>query len=329
MSATLTEADAPPRPPKKSKRKALSDVPRPAGSKKRRFPVAPWLLLAPSIVLLGIMVGYPTIAMIVQSFTDLQIKNKMLDIPANFVGLENFIGIIAKGDFPAVLGRSLALMVVLTILNMAGGMLIGMLMMRLGRAWRTAVSVALLIAWAMPPLAATIVWGWIFDTEYGLMNHVMTLLTGDRWYGHSWLANSWSFTGVLIIIIVWQSIPFVAFTFYAGLGQIPGEVLEAAQLDGAGAVKRYRYIIAPYMRNVVTAVLVLQIIWNLRIFTQVYALQQQGGIVSETNVLPTLIFRQGLGDFGVTAAIGVILLILLMGLSYFNVRRTLKSEELA
>jgi N,N'-diacetylchitobiose transport system permease protein len=84
----------------------------------------------------------------------------------------------------------------------------------------------------------------------------------------------------------------------------------------------------PYLRNVVTAVLVLETIWNLRIFTQVYALQQQGGIASETNVLGTYLFRQGLGEFGVTAAIGVFMVILLMGISYFNVRNTLKEEEL-
>jgi len=286
------------------------------------------MLLAPSIVLLGIMVVYPTIVMIITSFTDLEIKNKMLDTPANFVGFDNYIEVFTESDFPAVLARSLGLMVVLTVIIVAGGMLIALLMLRLTKGWRLLVSIGLLLAWAMPPLSATVVWGWIFDTDYGLVNWVLNTLTGTQDFrGHGWLANPWSFMMVLVIIIVWQSLPFAAFTFYAGLGQVPDEVLEASQLDGANAWQRFRLIVLPYMRNVLTAVIVLETIWNLRIFTQVYALQQQGGLVSETNVLGTYLFRQGLGEFGVTAAIGVFMVILLMGISYYNVRSSLKEEE--
>lgn len=330
MSATLTEAEAaPPRPPKKPRLNVRDVGSQTAGSKRRRFPIAPWLLLAPSIILLGIMVGYPTVTMIVNSFTDYEIKNKMLDIPANFVGFDNYVEIFTKGDFPAVLARSLGLMVVLTVLICVGGMLLAMLMLKLSKGWRLAVSIGLLLAWAMPPLAATVVWGWIFDTNYGVVNYVLNLITGTNdWNGHPWLLNPWSFMMVLVIIIVWQGIPFAAFTFFAGLGQVPDEVLEAAQLDGANWWERFRFIIVPYMRNVLTAVIILETIWNLRIFTQVYALQQRGGLASETNVLPTYIFRQGLGEFGVTAAIGVVMVILLAGISYFNVRRTLKEEVL-
>ncbi|MGI9822559.1 carbohydrate ABC transporter permease [Agromyces sp. Marseille-Q5079] len=326
MSATLTEYDAAPRTP--GTRPPRPDAAAGRAPKKKKFPFAPWMLLAPSIVLLAVMVVYPTIVMFITSFTDLEIKNKMLDTPANFVGFDNYLEVFTKSDFPAVLARSLGLMVVLTVLIVAVGMLIALLMLRLTKGWRLLVSVGLLLAWAMPPLSATVVWGWIFDTDYGLVNWVLNTLTGTQDFrGHSWLANPWSFMMVLVIIIVWQSIPFAAFTFYAGLGQVPDEVLEASQLDGANGRQRFRLIVLPYMRNVLTAVIVLETIWNLRIFTQVYALQQQGGLVSETNVLGTYLFRQGLGEFGVTAAIGVFMVILLMGISYYNVRSSLKEEE--
>ena len=133
---------------------------------------------------------------------------------------------------------------------------------------------------------------------------------------------------MLTIIIVWQGIPFVAFTTYAGLGQVPGEVLKAASLDGATGWSRFRFIVFPYLRSILTVVLVLQIIWNLRIFTQVYALQTRGGIAADTNVLGTYLFRQGVGEFGATAAIGVVMVILLLILSWGYVRTTLKEEEL-
>lgn len=297
--------------------------------RKRRDTRSAWTLLAPSLIILGVMVGYPAVLMVIQSFTDYTVKNKVLGTTPNFVWFENYVDLFSQSDFPAVLMRSLALMVVLTVLNMTLGILVAVLMTRLGRAWRIVVSIGLLLAWAMPPLTATVVWGWIFDTQYGLVNWTLNTISGtDDWNNHSWLLNPMSFFFVLTIIIVWQSVPFVAFTTYAALGQVPGEVLEASSLDGATGLSRFRLIVFPYLRSVLTVVLVLQIIWNLRIFTQVYALQSRGGIAADTNVIGTYLFRQGVGEFGATAAIGVVMVILLLALSWGYVRTTLKEEEL-
>lgn len=298
-------------------------------ARRRRDARSGWTLLAPSLIILGVMVGYPAVLMVIQSFTDYTVKNKVQGTLPNFVGFENYIDLFTQSDFPAVLTRSLALMVVLTVLIMTFGVLVAVLMTRLSRAWRITVSVGLLLAWAMPQLVATTVWGWIFDTEYGIANWILATVTGDsEWIGHQWLLNPLSFFFVLTIIIVWQSVPFVAFTTYAGLGQVPAEVLEAASLDGAHPWKRFWFVVFPYLRSVLTVVLVLQVIWNLRIFTQVYALQERGGLASETNVLGTYLFRQGVGEFGSTAAIGVVMVILLLALSWSYVRTTLKEEEL-
>ena len=295
----------------------------------RRDARSAWTLLGPSLIILGVMIGYPAVIMVVQSFTDYTVKNKVLGTPANFVWFENYIALFSESDFPAVLMRSLGLMVVLTVLNMLVGTLVAILMTRLSRAWRITVSVGLLLAWAMPALTATVVWGWIFDTQYGIVNWLLNTISGTSdWTNHSWLLNPWSFYLVLTIIVVWQSVPFVAFTTYAALGQVPGEVLEASSLDGATGIKRFYLVVFPYLRSVLTVVLVLQIIWNLRIFTQVYALQSRGGIAAETNVLGTYLFRQGVGEFGATSAIGVVMVILLLTLSWGYVRTTLKEEEL-
>lgn len=298
-------------------------------TRARREARGAWVLLGPSLIILGVMVGYPAVLMVIQSFSDYTIKDKVRGTAPSFIGFENYIDLFTKSDFVDVLVRSLALMVVLTILIVTMGTLIAVLMTRLSRLWRILVSVGLLLAWAMPPLTATVVWGWIFDTQYGVVNWALNTITrSNDWTNHPWLLNPWSFFFVLTIIVVWQGIPFVAFTTYAGLGQVPGEVLEAASLDGANGFKRFRLIVFPYIRSIMTVVLVLQIIWNLRIFTQVYALQTRGGIAAETNVLGTYLFRQGVGEFGATAAIGVVMVILLLTLSWGYVRSTLKEEEL-
>lgn len=297
-------------------------------ARARRETRGGWSLLAPSVIILGVMVGYPAVLMLVQSFTDYSIKNKVQGTLPNFIGLDNYIDLFTTSGFPVVLVRSLGLMVAMTVLIIGFGGLIAVLMTRLARGWRITVSVGLLLAWAMPPLAATTVWGWIFDTQYGLVNWVLNTITGtDDWTNHSWLIDPWSFFFVLTVIVVWQGVPFVAFTMYAALGQVPGEVLEAASLDGATGLNRFRFVVLPYLRSVLVVVLVLQVIWNLRIFTQVYALQSRGGLASETNVLGTYMFRQGPGDVGFTSAIGVIMVALLLLLSWRYVRTTLKGEE--
>lgn len=300
-----------------------------ARAKRFREARGAWGLLLPSLIILCVMVGYPAVTMVIQSFTDYTVKNKVQGTAPNFIGFQNFIDLFTKSDFPAVLMRSLTLMVVLTTLIVTIGVLVAVLMTRLGRVWRIVVSIGLLLAWAMPPLTATVVWGWIFDTQYGVVNWALNTLTGtSQWTNHSWLLEPLSFYFVLTIIVVWQGIPFVAFTTYAGLGQVPTEVLEAASLDGASGLRRFRLIVFPYVRSILTVVLVLQIIWNLRIFTQVYALQSRGGVAADTNVLGTYLFRQGVGEFGSTAAIGVFMVILLLALSWGYVRTTLKEEEL-
>ncbi|WP_114588594.1 carbohydrate ABC transporter permease [Microbacterium arborescens] len=298
-------------------------------SRRRRDNVGALTLLGPSLIILGVMVGYPAVLMLVQSFTDYAIRNKVQGTLPDFIGFENYLEVFTQSDFPAVLVRSLGLMVAMTVLIVGLGALVAVLMTRLRRGWRILVSLGLLLAWAMPPLAATTVWGWIFDSQYGIVNWALNMMTGSTdWTNHSWLANPWSFFFVLTVIVVWQGVPFAAFTLYAALGQVPAEVLEAASLDGAVGWQRFRLVVFPYLRNVVTVVVVLQVIWNLRIFTQVYALQQRGGLISETNVLGTYIFRQGPGEFGVTSAIGVLMVVLLLTLSWGYIRTTLKEEEL-
>ncbi|MDN3495863.1 sugar ABC transporter permease [Planococcus sp. APC 4015] len=329
MSVTAAESrdtDArPPAPPRAGAPRQLSE------REKRRIrgqARAGWGLLGPALVILGVMVAYPAVLMVIQSFTDYTVKNKVQGTLPNFIGLDNYIEVLTTSGFPTVLVRSLALMVVLTVLNMTLGMLVAVLMMKLGRAWRIAVSVGLVLAWAMPPLSATVVWGWIFDTQYGLVNWALNTITGTTdWSNHSWLIDPWSFFMVLTIIIVWQSVPFVAFTTYAALGQVPEEVLEAASIDGANGWARFRLITYPYLRSILTVVLVLQVIWNLRIFTQVYALQSRGGIAADTNVMGTYLFRLGPGEFGITAAIGVIIVLILLAMSWGYVRNTIKEEE--
>jgi N,N'-diacetylchitobiose transport system permease protein len=317
MTSLATEPAAPP----------AAAPPRPR--QRRRLPVAPWLLLSATILILGVLTGYPVVRMLVMSFQKYE-RAQVMGMPAEWVGLDNYVAILTDTTFWAVLGRSILFMIVAVTLTMVLGTLVALLMMRLGKKMRLLVAVGLLLAWAMPPLSSTTVWGWIFDTEYGLVNNLLTRITGDRWFGHSWLLDPLGFFTILTFIIVWGAIPFVAFTMYAGLSQIPGEVLEAAQLDGAGAFQRFRLVMLPYVRTIVTVLVVLSMIWDLKVFPQVYALQDIGGDRAKTNTIGVYIYQMGMGQghFGTASAIAFVFVAIMLLLSVYYVRRTIKEEEL-
>jgi N,N'-diacetylchitobiose transport system permease protein len=126
-----------------------------------------------------------------------------------------------------------------------------------------------------------------------------------------------------------MSVPFVALSIYAGLTQVSPEVLEAAQIDGATGWQRLRHIILPLIAPVVSIVLLLQLIWDLRVFTQIKLLQDAGGFANETNLLGTYIYQlgTGAGDFGAAAAVSVIMLALTVAMSWYYVRSLMKEES--
>ena len=290
--------------------------------------LAPWAMLLPAVTLLALVVGWPLLNLIVMSTQEYG-RAQVFGAPAPFVGLDNFAYVLADDKFWAVFNRSILFAAANVFLTMTLGTLLALAMFQMSKGWRYLVQAGLLVAWAMPQLTAVIVWGWMFNTEYGVVNYALTEFFGLDFLGHSWFAEPFSFFAVATLIITWQSVPFVAFTIYAGLTQIPNEVREAAMLDGASATQRFTNLIVPYLRPVFAIVITLQIIWDLRVFTQIYALQGLGGLRELTSTLGVYIYNisLGSGDYGMGGAISLIMVVLMSALSFYYVRRTIKEAE--
>jgi len=288
----------------------------------------PYLLLTPALAILLVLVGYPLVKMIITSFQTYG-RAQAFGAPAPWTGLSNYVKVLTGTDFWMVLARSFTFMIVAVTLTIVLGTLVALFMMQLTKGFRLLVSIGLLLAWAMPALTSVIVWGWMFDTKYGVINFLLTKISGQDWMGHSWLLNPVSFFAVLTLIIVWQGIPFVALTLYAGLTQVDAAVMEAAAIDGASPVKRFFQVQMPITRPIFTVLIVLSVIWDLRVFAQVYALQGIGGNTDQTSTLGVWIYQRGSagGDFGFSAAAAVIMVILMLVISSYYVRQTLKQED--
>ena len=297
---------------------------------KRRRPRLPYLLLVPAAAVLLLAAGYPLGRQLVMSFQEYGFAQQFGQ-PATWVGFDNYAALIGDSYLWTVVLRSILFCLVNAALTMAIGIAIAALMTQLSNATRLVLQVGLLLAWAMPVLASLTVWQWLFDTQYGVINWVLSNVFGQEQYaGHSWLISQLSFYFVATVIVVWMSVPFVAFSVYAGLTQVPADTLEAAEIDGADAWQRFRTITVPMIKPVLLIVGLLQIIWDLRVFTQIFVLQDAGGVARDTNLIGTYIYRLGIaeGSFGLAAAASWFILVLTVAVSFFYVRVLLREEEL-
>ena len=293
---------------------------------RRRRRLVPYLLLVPALVPVAVGLGYPLARQLVLSVQEYGLAQQF-GRPAEWVGLDNYRTLLSDPYVWGVIGRSVAFCLVNAGLTMALGMALAVLMARVGRAARMVLQVCLLLAWGTPVLATMTVWQWLFDSQYGVINWLLAEPLGlEGMRGHSWIIEPLSFYLVATVVVVWMSVPFVVFTVYAGLLQVPTETMEAAQLDGASAWQRFRLITIPMVKPVLFVVLLLQVIWDLRVFTQIHVLQRAGAPTRETHLLGTYIYSLA-DEFSMAGAMATIMLVLTLALTTFYIRRMLRQEE--
>ena len=308
-------------------RQVLHTVTQTAGSRRRRRRPLPYVLLLPALVALLAGLGYPLARQVVLSFQDFGLAQQF-GKPAEWVGLDNYKELVTDRYLWTVALRSLAFCFANAAITMTLGIAVALLLQRLSTPVRILVQSALLLAWAMPVIAVLTVYEWMFDAQYGVVNWVLDHLGAD-YSGHSWLLHPLSFYVVASLVVVWMSVPFVAFTVYAALTGVPADIVEASEIDGAGPMQRLAYVVLPSIKPVLLVVGLLQIIWDMRVFTQIYVLQQAGGITHDTNLLGTYIYRIGIGEsrFGMAAAIAMFMLGLTALLTAPYIRSMLRTEK--
>jgi len=293
---------------------------------RRRIRFTPYMLLLPATVIVLLAMAYPVVWQLITSMQHFGLSQQFGAAP-EWVWFDNYITLFTDPTTWLVVGRSVAFCLVTAAVTMLVGIGMALLMQAVSTWARISLQIAMLLAWATPVVAAMTIWNWIFDWRRGLINWLLSSM-GLPFEGHNWLENPLSFFGVALIIVVWMSVPFVAFSVYAGLTQVPGEVLEAAQMDGATPWQRLRLIIVPIIKPVLGIVLLLQLIWDLRVFSQIKMLQDRGSIASQTDVLGTYIYQVGIGssDFAMASAMSIFVLLLTIALSWFYVRNLIKED---
>jgi N,N'-diacetylchitobiose transport system permease protein len=287
-----------------------------------------YLPLLPSLFAFLVLLGYPVLLAVVISFQRMGLR-ELVQRTTVWIGLDNYASILADPTFWAVAIRTLAFTAFNVALTMILGTLVALLLGALGRWMRLALSISLILAWATPALTASVIFQWLFDSKFGVVNWALTSVgIFGNYTNHSWFATGLSTFAVISLLIAWQAIPFVAFSLRAGILSVPSEQYEAARVDGATGRAIFRRITVPSLLPLFMILTFLSAIWDFKVFTQIWTVRQ-GGPAGETVTLAIYAYLKGIAgaQYGLASAVAVVMVVLLALVLIPYIRTMLRTQE--
>jgi N,N'-diacetylchitobiose transport system permease protein len=285
----------------------------------------PYALIAPVVVTIALILGYPLYYLVRLSLQQYGLF-ELIRHKGIGVGLANYRSVLHDQIFWHTLVRTIVFTAANVVLTMVLGLAIALLLARVSKPVRLLLSSGLVLVWSMPVVVAVQVWYWMTNFENGVVNYVLTQLHLGSFEQHDWYASTFSQLSMVTLLIVWGALPFVAITLYAGLAQVPNDLLEAASVDGAGAWMKFRDITLPILRPILLILTSLSVIWDFGVFTQPYLLIGQSKITPGNFLMSIYLFEEGYfkSDYGRGAAISLLMLVIVGVLSVVYVRRMVR-----
>jgi N,N'-diacetylchitobiose transport system permease protein len=261
----------------------------------------PWLLLAPAAVVVFGLILYPVGRTFWLSFREAGLAF-LARGESTFVGLDNYADLATDAHLRRVFLTTAGFGFACVAATMTFGLAVALLLNQRFRG-RAVLGVLVLLPWAVPRVAAGVVWRWMFHDQYGLVNWVLPGFDGFSWFNERLTAFF-----AIGVVVVWQSFPFVALSLLAGLSSIPLEVREAARVDGASPFQTLRHVTLPMLKPLLLVLVVVSTIWDFKIFDQVYVMTE-GGPFRSTEVAAITVYREAFGQahLGTAAAMAMAL----------------------
>jgi ABC-type sugar transport system permease subunit len=296
LTGAAVAADAPaPAPPAAPARRRSRW---PTGRQRRR--AIPYLLVLPGFVFVCALLLYPAIEVLVSSVFD-QTGRSIYD--REFVGLEHFRRLVGDDQVIATFVRTAGWVVSVTALSYVVGLGIALLLHRRFRG-RGVVRSVLLIPWAVPFVAAAFAWQSLFDARYGILNYLLRR-TGAVDEGVNWLGSPDVALWAVVAVAVWKQVPFIMVTMLAALQSIDPDHYEAAELDGARAWARFRYVTLPAIRGTSLVVIAFVAMWTYNTFELIYLMTGGGpGVSTQIVSIYTYLSAFNFNQANYAAAIG-------------------------
>ncbi|GAA3047606.1 sugar ABC transporter permease [Streptomyces roseofulvus] len=292
----------------------------------RRPALGPYLLVAPAVLGMLYLLLYPFGRALLISLQDFRLR-ELIRGHAEFVGLRNYQTLLGDPRFWEVVRRTFLFMAVNVLAIMILSTLVALMIERLGRTGRAVVLSSLVLVWAVPVVAATTVFQWLFHSEFGIVNETLTDLGLTSFEGHTWFADGGSAFTILVVLVVWQSVPFAAITLYSALTTVPAELYESARLDGAGAARVFRSVTFPLVRPIFMLVVSLEVIWTFKAFVQIWVMTR-GGPGDATTILPVYAVQTALASqrYDLGSAASMVTVLLMSGVLVLYFRQLFRQE---
>ncbi|RJQ82607.1 sugar ABC transporter permease [Pseudonocardiaceae bacterium YIM PH 21723] len=289
--------------------------------------VMPYLLLAPAVLGIVFLLGYPAVLVFITSFQKLDLA-ELFSGETVWVGFDNYVEIFSEADFWTITLRTVVFTAVVVGGTVLAALGISLLLKHVPGKIRMILQICLLLAWATPILASTTVYLWIFDQNFGILNKTLVRIGFDSFAGFNWFQSGLSTLAVIGLLIAWQAVPFVALTLYAGLLGVPTDLYEAAGIDGASPWQAFWAVTWPGVRPILALATFLSAIWDFKVFTQVYAIRK-GGPNGDSTTLSILQYLKGQSGshYGLGAAVSVIMILILAVACTQYLRMLIKSSD--
>src|ERR671925_1413037 len=284
----------------------------------RDTPIA-YAFIAPAFFLLLFLVAYPFVLSVWFSLSDARVGET-----GSFVGLDNFRRLLGSEIFRQTLQNSLVFTAAALSLKTVLGMALALLLFRVVH-FKRIIRGAVLLPFIVPTALSTLVWWWMFEPLYSVVNWTLKALhVVNR--DIPWLPDPYLAMFTVVLVNTWRGLPFFAITLLAGLVAIPRELYEAAESDGAGPVARFWYVTLPLLKPVLAVVILFSAIFTLADFNIVYVLTK-GGPMNMTHLFATYSFALGLqsGQIGQGAAVSLFLFPIFLAVVFVQLRLVRRS----
>ena len=275
------------------------------------------LWLGPSLALIAAVVVYPVAALVRASLS----RYSITGLYQGSVGASNYTRLLEQEALVTVVANTLIWVVAIVVVTIAASLGIAQLLNE-EFPGRRLVRWALIVPWAASLIMTSKLFVWLYDYYFGLLNQVLTslrLLAAPV----DWLGDDATVMGAMIVVGIFVSVPFTTYVVLAGLSAIPGDVYEAARVDGASAWRTYRSVTLPLLRPALLVAIVLNVIYVFNSFPIVWTLNDRNpGFAHDTMItyMYKIAFKSALRDVGLAAALGVVnvLVILLAVIVYLR-----------
>ena len=290
-------------------------------SLEKRYAMIGAVLIAPTVLVFCAVILYPLVSAIYLSLFSIYTPT----LAGDWVGVDNYGALLASGDFWSAVLNTLIWTVGTLMLQLVCGVAVALLLNQ-SIVFQSLARSLILFPYFLSTVVAVLVWRWLFNDLYGILNHVL-LIAGLIDAPVNWLGQMPNAMISVILVGAWKYFPFVVIAVLARLQSIPEQLYEAATIDGAGPFQRFTDITLPQLRDVLVVVVLLRAIWDFKEFDLIY-LMTGGGPVKATQTLSLLVYEEAfrLNRMGMASTYAVAMMLVLLGFTLLYLRQTNRLE---